>query len=154
MRPVTDLPSGLKPLELAHHLRTQIARGHSYAQSRKHRFRWKSVAVRLTTLVLSAASTIILGLQNLDPWTGTAFSLVAVVTVVSALEPFFAWRSLWVLMEDASYRFHRLEDDLSYYIASTPATEIDSERVHEMFQRYQEIWDSLSTRWLRFRDNA
>ena len=154
MRPVTDLPSGLKPLELAHHVRAQIERGHAYAHSRKHRFRWKSVAVRLTTLVLSAASTIILGLQNLDPWTGTAFSLVAVVTVVSALEPFFAWRSLWVLMEDASYRFHRLEDDLSYYIASTPAAEIDPERVREMFQRYQEIWDSLSSQWQKFRDNA
>jgi hypothetical protein len=151
---VTDLPSGLKPLELAHHLSTQISRGHEYAHSRKHRFRWKSVAVRLTTLVLSAASTIILGLQNLDPWTGTAFSLVAVVTVVSAMEPFFAWRSLWVLMEDASYRFHRLEDDLSYYVASTPAEEVDPERIREMFERYQEIWDSLSSRWLRFRDNG
>ena len=152
--PVTDLPSGLKPLELAHHLRDQIERGHTYARSRKHRFRWKSVTVRLTTLVLSAASTIILGLQNLDPWTGTAFSLVAVVTVVSALEPFFAWRSLWVLMEDASHRFHRLQDDLSYYIASHPAEEIDPARVGEMFEQYQEIWDSLSSRWLKYRDNA
>lgn len=112
------------------------------------------MAVRLTTLVLSAVSTIILGLQNLDPWTGTAFSLIAVVTVVSALEPFFAWRSLWVLMEEASYRFHRLEDDLSYYLASTPAEEVEGERVREMFSRYQEIWDSLSSRWLKFRDNA
>ncbi|GAA3626362.1 hypothetical protein C8D88_120111 [Lentzea atacamensis] len=151
---VTDLPSGLKPLELANHVRAQIERGHAYARSRKHRFRWKSVLVRLTTLVLSAASTIILGLQNLDPWTGTAFSLIAVVTVVSALEPFFAWRSLWVLMEDASYRFHRLEDDLAYYIASRPAEEIDVERVREMFQQYQEIWDSLSSRWLKYRDNG
>lgn len=151
---VTDLPSGLKPLELAHHLRDQIERGHIYARSRKHRFRWKSVTVRLTTLVLSAASTIILGLQNLDPWTGTAFSLVAVVTVVSALEPFFAWRSLWVLMEEASYKFHRLQDDLGYYIASTPPEEVDPERVREMFQRYQEIWDGLSDRWLKFRENS
>ncbi|WP_434446137.1 SLATT domain-containing protein [Lentzea sp. E54] len=151
---MTDLPSGLKPLELANHLLGQISRGHAYAHSRKHRFRWKSVAVRLTTLVLSAVSTIILGLQNLDPWTGTAFALVAVVTVVSALEPFFAWRSLWVLMEEASYRFHRLEDDLSYYLASTPADELDGERIREMFERYQEIWDSLSSRWLKFRDNG
>ncbi len=151
---MTDLPSGLKPLELAHHLRDQIQRGHTYARSRKHRFRWKSVTVRLTTLVLSAASTIILGLQNLDPWTGTAFSLVAVVTVVSALEPFFAWRSLWVLMEEASSRFHRLEDELAYYVASTPAEEIDVEVVREMFGRYQEVWDSLSSRWMRFRDNG
>lgn len=154
MRRVTDLPSGLKPLELAEHLSAQISRGHAYARSRKQRFRWKSVTVRLTTLVLSAVSTIILGLQNLDPWTGTAFALVAVVTVVSALEPFFAWRSLWVLMEEASYRFHRLEDDLSYYVASTPAEEVDVEVVRAMFERYQEIWDSLSSRWLRLRDNG
>lgn len=151
---MTDLPSGLKPLELAHHLSAQIARGHDYARSRKHGFRLKSVVVRLTTLVLSAVSTIILGLQNLDPWTGTAFALVAVVTVVSALEPFFAWRSLWVLMEEASYRFHRLEDDLSYYVASTPVEEVDEERIREMFVRYQEIWDSLSSRWLKLRDNG
>ncbi|MFD5828122.1 SLATT domain-containing protein [Lentzea sp. NPDC060358] len=150
----SGLPSGLKPLELAHHLQSQIRRGHAYARSRKHRFRWKSVAVRLTTLVLSAVSTIILGLQNLDPWTGTAFALVAVVTVVSALEPFFAWRSLWVLMEDASSRFHRLEDDLSYYVASTPADQVEAERVREMFERYREIWDSLSSRWSRLRDNG
>lgn len=154
VRRVTDLPSGLKPLELAHHLRDQIERGHTYARSRKHRFRWKSVTVRLTTLVLSAASTIILGLQNLDPWTGTAFSLVAIVTVVSALEPFFAWRSLWVLMEEASYKFHRLQDDLGYYIASTPPEKIDPARVEEMFLRYQEIWDGLSGRWLKFRENS
>jgi hypothetical protein len=151
---VTDLPSGLKPLELARHLRDQIERANTYARARKHRFRWKSVAVRLTTLVLSAASTIILGLQNLDPWTGTAFSLVAVVTVVGALEPFFAWRSLWVLMEEASYKFHRLQDDLSYYIASTPPEQIDPERVKEMFARYQEIWDAQSANWLKLRDNA
>ncbi|MFJ8959359.1 SLATT domain-containing protein [Lentzea sp. NPDC102401] len=151
---MTDLPSGLKPHELAQHLLGQIERGHAYARARKQRFRWKSVTVRLTTLVLSAVSTIILGLQNLDPWTGTAFSLVAVVTVVSALEPFFAWRSLWVLMEEASYQFHRLEDDLAYYVASTPAADVDPERVREMFERYQEIWDSLSGRWLKFRDNG
>jgi hypothetical protein len=151
---VTDLPSGLKPLELAHHLRDQIELGHAYSRARKHRFRWKSVTVRLTTLVLSAVSTIILGLQNLDPWTGTAFSLIAVVTVVSALEPFFAWRSLWVLMEEASYKFHRLSDELDYYIAAHPPEEIDPERVRAMFQQYQDIWDGLSARWLKFRENA
>ena len=50
---MTDLPSGLKPLELAHHLHDRIERGHTYARSRKRRFRWKSVTVRLTTLSAS-----------------------------------------------------------------------------------------------------
>lgn len=141
-------------MELARYLAAQLDEAHVYARTRKHRFRWKSVAVRLTVLVLSAASTIILGLQNLDPWTGTAFSLIAVVTVVSALEPFFAWRSLWVLMEEASYKFHRLRDELEYYVAARPPEEIDQERVREMFQQYQAVWDELSSRWLKFRENG
>jgi hypothetical protein len=34
-----------------------------------------------------ATSTIILGLQNVTGWTGLAFALVVMVTIVSALEP-------------------------------------------------------------------
>lgn len=148
-----SMPSGLTPVELARFVRGQIAEADAYARARKRRFRWKSVAVRLTTLVLSAASTIILGLQNLDPWTGTAFSLIAVVTVVSALEPFFAWRSLWVLMEEARYKFHRLRDELDYYVAACPAEEVDVERVRAVFVEYQGIWDELSSRWLKYRED-
>ena len=44
-------------------------------------------------------------LQDLDFWSGLGFSLVALVTVINAVEPFFNWRSRWVLMEEAQYRF-------------------------------------------------
>ncbi|GLZ28872.1 hypothetical protein Lesp02_10620 [Lentzea sp. NBRC 105346] len=149
---MNDLPSGLTPLELARHVQTRIESATGYTRSRKHGFRWKSVAVRVTTLGMTAASTIILGLQNLNPWTGTAFSLVAVATVLGALEPFFAWRSLWVLMEEATSRFHLLHDELTYYIASVPAEELDAARIRAAFDEYQEIWTNLSTRWMRFRE--
>jgi hypothetical protein len=43
------------------------------------------------SLVLAVSSTIILGLQQLNFWTGLAFSFVAVGTLVSAVEPFFNW---------------------------------------------------------------
>jgi hypothetical protein len=52
------------------------------------------------SLALPVVSTIILGLRNLSGWAGGAFALVAVVTAVSALEPFSAWRDRWVLMEE------------------------------------------------------
>jgi hypothetical protein len=92
----SDPPTpGLSPLELAHDVLGRIEKANEYARTRKSRFRRRAVSIRLVGLALSATSTIILGLQNLDGWTGTAFALVAVVTVVSALEPFFAWRSLW-----------------------------------------------------------
>ena len=78
-------------------------------------------------------STIILGLQKLNVWTGIAFSLVAVVTAVNTLEPFFAWRSRWVLMEEAQYQFYRLRDELTYYIAANEPDQLDESRLRDMF---------------------
>ncbi|WP_410655251.1 DUF4231 domain-containing protein [Amycolatopsis sp. lyj-112] len=142
---------GLSPLELANDLVARIEQGTKYARIRKRRFRTRSVVLRILALVLSATSTIILGLQNLNPWTGTAFALVAVVTVVNVLEPFFAWRSLWVLMEEGQYKFYRLRDELTYYIASTPAEELDQAVLREKFDEYQAIWDLVGNSWLKYR---
>jgi hypothetical protein len=142
---------GLTTAELAQDLLSRIERGNNYARSRKNRFRYRSSSVKLASLVLSVTSTIILGLQKLNVWTGVAFSLVAVVTVVNTLEPFFAWRSRWVLMEDTQYRFYRLRDELTYYIAATQSDQLDESRIREMFDEYQQIWDQLGNRWMEYR---
>jgi hypothetical protein len=146
------VPSGgLTTAELAQDLLFRIERGNVYARSRKNRFRVRSSSVKVASLVLSVASTIILGLQKLNLWTGIAFSLIAIVTVVNTLEPFFAWRLLWVLMENTQYRFYRLRDELTYYIAATPSDQLDEARIHSMFNEYQRIWDQLGNRWMEFR---
>ncbi|MFD8495999.1 SLATT domain-containing protein [Amycolatopsis sp. NPDC059657] len=148
----SDLPKpGLTPVELAEDILARIERGNEYARSRKTRFRRRSVMVKLLALTLSATSTIILGLQNLNGWTGTAFALVAVVTVIGALEPFFAWRSLWVLMEEIQHRFYRLRDDVAFYVAITPADELDVAVLRAKFDEYQAIWDQVGTRWIQYR---
>jgi hypothetical protein len=72
---------GLTTAELAQDVLSRIERGNTYARSRKNRFRYRSSVVKMTSLALSVASTIILGLQELNVWTGVAFALVAVVTV-------------------------------------------------------------------------
>src|SRR5690348_13226229 len=116
----SDVPGpGLTPSDLAQDILSRIDRGNTYARSRKKRFRFRSSTVRVVSLTLSVTSTIILGLQTLNTWTGVAFALVATVTTVNTLEPFFAWRDRWVLMEETQYRFYRLRDDLTYYIAAT-----------------------------------
>ena len=102
---------------------------------------------------MSATATIILGRQNLNAWTGLAFSLIALTTVVNALEPFFASRSRWVLMEETQYRFYRLRDELSY-LASRRENEVEATVVAEMFQQYQEIWDQIGSRWIEYRRTA
>jgi hypothetical protein len=66
----------------------RIEQGNAYARSRKNRFRSSPSVVRMTSLILTVTSTIILGLQQLNVWTGIAFSLMAVVTSVNTLEPF------------------------------------------------------------------
>lgn len=148
----SDLPRpGMTPLELTRHLLARIDEAHAYARARRSRFRRSSSALRLGSLALSAASTIILGLQDLDFWTGLGFAFVTVATVVNTLEPYFAWRSRWVLMEETQYRFNRLRDEVHYYLAETPADDLDSTRIRELFDQYQEIWDQLSMRWLESR---
>lgn len=144
-------PPGLTPLELARNLLSRIERGNEYARSKKHQFRSSSSAVRLISILLTVSSTIILGLQELNVWTGVAFSLIAVVTTVNSLEPFFAWRSRWVLMEETQYKFYRLRDDVAYYMAANKPEELEETEIKKFFDRYQMIWDQLSNRWLEYR---
>jgi hypothetical protein len=150
----TGIPLGLTPLELAQELLAKIEQARLYARSRKSQFRLRSSAVRLLSLALMVASTVILGLQDLEFWAGLGFALVAVATVVNTLEPFFAWRSRWVLLEESHYRFCRLRDELKFYIASTQAGQLDPATIKSLFDDYQVIWDQQSTRWLESRRSA
>jgi hypothetical protein len=145
---------GLTPLELAQDLVARIEQGNAYARSRKNRFRSSSSVVRILSLILSVTSTIILGLQQLNFWAGIAFSFVATVTTVNTLEPFFAWRSRWVLMEEAQSRFYKLRDELTFYIAATQPDQLDESKLRSIFDEYQQIWDQLSIRWMEFRRSS
>jgi hypothetical protein len=144
-------PPGLTPLELAQDVLSRINLGNKYVRSKKHRFRSSSSAVRAISLLLAVSSTIILGLQKLNAWTGVAFSLIAIVTTVNSLEPFFAWRSRWIVMEAGQAEFYRLRDELTYYIASNKPEELDEARIRQFFDAYQQIWDQLSNRWMESR---
>lgn len=143
--------TGLSPHELALDLLERIDRAREYGRVRATRFTRRASALKIGLLAMSATATIILGWQDLDFWTGLAFSLVALTTVFAVLEPYFAWRPLWVLMEESVSRFHRLHDDVAHYLAATPADRVDPAEVAAMFARYQEIWDRQSTRWAEFR---
>ncbi|MFF2195794.1 SLATT domain-containing protein [Streptomyces sp. NPDC058157] len=146
--------AGLSPGETAALLLDKIHEGNVYARARKRRFGRSAAAVKVTALVLSAASTVVLGLQNLNAWTGLALACVALVTLLAAVEPFFNWRSRSVLMEEAQYRFRRLADDLEYLMASTPTDELTFDQLAEVFTRYQTVWDDLSRTWLQHRREA
>jgi hypothetical protein len=141
----------MTPEEVARTLLADVKRGNAYAHKKKGLFRRSASWVMILSLSLSAASTIILGLQNLEFWGGLAFAMVALSTVINAIEPFFNWRSRWILMEEMQYRFYRLEDDLAYYLSKTPADQVRQEEVDKYFAIYQDLWHDVSKRWLEQR---
>jgi hypothetical protein len=145
------IPAGLSAYEAAVWLRGQIRAGLDYMRIRKKRFQRFSSGIKLLSLVISAAATIILGLQDLSFWAGLGFSLVALVTVINAVEPFFNWRSRWVLAEEAQYRFNRVKDDLEYLVVTTPKDRLQMEDLTGLYKRYAENWDKFSEQWLENR---
>lgn len=148
---VQSLPTGLTPIQLAEHLDTWLDSSIAYSRRKRRRAQAASSTIKLGILALTAGSTIILGIQDLDFWTGIGFALVAVATVASAIEPFFNWRSRWVLMEEQMHRFHRLQDELRMRVAAAENGQLNHDAVEYYFDRYSEIWASTSHRWLEFR---
>jgi hypothetical protein len=145
------MPSGLTPEELANLLLSWTLEANKYARERKRRFTRRSSALRVLTLILSAASTIILGLQDLDFWSSVGFTLTALVTVTAAVEPFFAWRFRWVLMEEAEYEFYRIADELRYLVAGSVAGAVQRDDVDRLYESYTATWHRLSQQWLEHR---
>jgi hypothetical protein len=86
-----------------------------WADSRKARFRSRAAAAKVAALALTAASTVVLGIPAIPDRTAIELPMVALVTLVTALEPFFNWRSRWVLMEETRYRLNLIRDQMDYY---------------------------------------
>lgn len=146
-----SLRAGLTPEEILREIVAWIDVSQKYLRSNKRSFRRKSTVLRFATIFISAIATIILGLQNLSFWPGLAFALVSVLTVLNTIEPFFAWRSRWVLMEEAQYKMHRLKDEIAFTLSSSPSGGVTSDQVEIIYGRYQETWDALSQGWLEHR---
>ncbi|MFD9331713.1 DUF4231 domain-containing protein [Streptomyces sp. NPDC060065] len=141
-------PAGLPPVELARWVQGQLTVGMEWSESRRARFRRSASLVKLLSLAFSVASTVILGLQDLNFWASLAFSLGAVGVAVNAVEPFFNWRARWVLMEESEVRLRRIRDELDYLLVRTAPDLIRVEDVDPFFQRAQEVWADISRRWL------
>ncbi|WP_329054928.1 SLATT domain-containing protein [Amycolatopsis sp. NBC_01488] len=141
-RPLRDQLLGFRDL---------VSADMDWADSRKRIFRRNASVVRIAALVLTAASTVVLGIQEIPARASIALPMVALVTVLGGLETFFSWRARWVLMEETRYRFNRLRDELDYYIVATPAAELSRDRLQEFFDRHQVTWADASRQWVEFR---
>jgi hypothetical protein len=122
-----------------------------WADSRKARFRLRASSARVAALTLTGASTVVLGIPAIPGRAAIALPLVALVTLIGALEPFFNWRSRWVLMEETQYRLNRIRDEMDYYLVMTPGADLDRDRLLRFFADQQDVWHDVSRRWIDFR---
>lgn len=133
------------------YFRDLVSADMDWTDSRKLRFRYRASWAKVAALVLTALSTIVLGIPSIPERASIALPMVAVVTVLGALETFFNWRSRWVLMEEAQYRLNRVRDMMDYYLVTTPDAELSRDRLDEFFEEQQAIWSDVSRRWIEFR---
>ena len=105
--------------------------------------------IKLAAMIFSTTATILLGLKGLrseDTFKNIAFVFSAAVTLLSALEPYFNFRSFWVEHEIAQGRFLGLRADLEFYMAGTESNDRDAE-LEKLHQEYQKIWNDLNAVW-------
>jgi hypothetical protein len=121
------------------------------ADSRKIRFRARASRTRIATLALTAGSTVVLGVPAIPDRTSIALPMVALVALIGGLEPYFNWRSRWLLMEETQYRLNRVRDEMDYYLVITPEADISRDKLDEFFKDQQEIWSDVSRRGIEFR---
>lgn len=125
-----------------------------YMDTKKHRNKRFATMLKLLVVLLSGTGTILLGLQITDyekMFKDLAFVLVSLVTLFNALEPFFNFRSLWVEQETAMAGFHRLQDDLEFYLSGRKNLEQDDPQIDEFYKRYQAVWGTHNEAWAGFR---
>jgi hypothetical protein len=120
-------------------------------------FQNRASIIKMLAIALSAGLTICLGLRLPEyelELRMAAFLMGGIVTFLNALEPFFNYRSLWIEHEEAQYKLHRLKDQIDFYMAGDLMTSIEPDQMDKFYANYNEIWDSLSNNWLKFRKIA
>ncbi|WP_459335508.1 SLATT domain-containing protein [Arthrobacter sp. TMS2-4] len=136
---------------MAKYIRASLYSAKDYARWRRKSWRTLASGTHLFGLALSATATVILGLSDLDGPAQWGFIFSALVTTIGAIEPFFNWRSRWVLAEEALARWHRIEEDLSLYVANREIEKLDQSEVMSFYHKYTQVWEQFSDQWLEQR---
>ncbi len=153
--PTADpLRTHLTPLELASMVREQFYKDRNYIRLKRQRWATGAIAIRLLALGLSGTATILLGLSNLSGPAAWGFGLSALVTLITALEPFFNFRSRWVSADEALARWHRAEEELTFYVANASVEELSADEVVRFDEMRRDEWARFSQDWLSERRSA
>lgn len=116
----------------------------------------RALALKITSVLLATAITILLGLKFQDNALRVELSNVALVlggliTVLSAYDAFFDPRSLWVRETVTFARLKDLQRDLRFWAAGLEEAEADLQVLERFKRRLDRILDESLKYWMKIR---
>ena len=131
-------------------LKEQINERLKKTDSSRMYYRKRSFRFYMFTAVLTAITTVILGLNLKDAIYGEVMRIIALVitttvTVFNVYNAFFNHKELWVAYNNATNRFHQLQFEIEFEEKSGEA--VDETRIEFFKKKYQDILDELNSTW-------
>ncbi|WP_263426471.1 SLATT domain-containing protein [Nocardioides mangrovi] len=123
----------------------------NYGRRRRSRWRLFASVTKFGALALSAAATILLGFAELDHLAAAGFVCTALVTTIGAIEPYFNWRSRWIMAEEAMHDWYALEQKLIWYVGMSAEQDLDPSKIAKIDQERRAVWDRFGQQWLEQR---
>ena len=135
-------------------LHSNIAESIDYMRKERNKNSKRASFLKIATIAMSGAGALLLGLQisGFDAlFRNLAFALITIVTLVNALEPFFNYRALWIEQEKALAGFHRINNELDFYLAGTKIDQVTYEKLNQLYGEFREVWEQHNNAWLTHR---
>jgi hypothetical protein len=120
------------------------------------RHKKRALTLKITSVLLAATITILLGLKLQSTALTETFSNIALVlggliTILSAYEAFFDPRSLWVRETVTFARLKDLQRDLRFWAAGLEAQDTDPATLDAFKRRLDRILDESLKYWMKIR---
>ncbi len=138
------------------YLEEEIAKSIKAMKSKGDQNKSRTFTVRMSSAILGVLVTVSLGLQVTSLTTELKnFALIcgALISVVNAIDSVVGYRALWVKQKLTLSQLYTLRNEIAFYKAGLEENDtIDERKTQEFFQKYQAIWETASSEWLRLRN--
>ena len=135
------------------YLSTAIAKYISLYDRKRHRNKFLSLGIRLTSAAMAAAITILLGLtmspENKAFFANVALVFGATITVLNAWDAFFNHRALWVRFTVATHSLHCINEELEYL--RSDKSQLTAAQIDSLHSDFKEVLMTVNRDWENLR---
>jgi hypothetical protein len=115
-----------------------------------------ALALRILSVLIAAAITILLGLKAPEAdvkslLSDIALVLGAIITVLGAYEAFFDPKALWIRETVTFARLKDLQRDLRYWSRGIPPEGLDEQRLEDFKRRLDRVLEDSLKYWMKVR---